>query len=66
MSENLDLAQRCAQISRTANDETVRSIFSRMSQLYHELHEQEERLVDWKRQQGPSSTLDFIFKKPQD
>lgn len=65
MSENLDMAERCAQISRTADDETVRSIFARMSQLYQQLDEQEEKLADWKRQRAPSSTLDFIFKKPQ-
>lgn len=40
MNENLDMAERCAQISKTADDEIVRSIFARMSQLYHQLHEQ--------------------------
>ncbi|PWE79593.1 hypothetical protein XF30_25310 [Bradyrhizobium sp. SUTN9-2] len=66
MSENLDTAERCAQISKAANDETIRSIFARMSELYRELHEQEERLADWKRQQCPTSAFDFIFKKPRD
>jgi len=37
-----------------------------MSELYRQLHAEEQKLADWKRQQDPSSTLNFILKKPRD
>lgn len=66
MNGNLDMAERCAEISQTTSDTTLRSIFGRMSELYRQLHEEEEKLADWKSKQDPSSTLGFIFKKPRD
>ena len=65
MSENLELSEWCAQISQTANDATIRSIFARMSELHRLLHAEEEKLSEWLKKQDPSSRAQFIYKRPR-
>ena len=62
MSQHLEMAEECAHLSRTLEDAELQSIFARMSELHRQLHEQEEKLADWKKRNVVSAS-DFLSKK---
>ena len=66
MSENLKLSEQCAEMAQVANDEAVRSIFARMSELHRLLHAEEEKLAEWLKKQAPSSRARWIYKRPRE
>jgi hypothetical protein len=41
-------AETCANIAKTVEDSTLKSIYLRMSELHRDLHLEMKRLADWK------------------
>ena len=66
MGDNLEQAELHARMSETANDETIRSIFARISELHRLLHAEEEKLAEWLEKQDPSTRAGFIYKRPRE